>query len=58
MVKGKCWFMKEIKVIEESNAKEWFDVSKDKMRVRIEDYDKNNKPRFISTNNGRKLYFI
>lgn len=43
------------KVIEESNAKEWFDVSKDKMRVRIEDYDKNNKPRFISTNNGEKV---
>ncbi|RXI50976.1 hypothetical protein DP124_10945 [Clostridium tetani] len=43
------------KVVEESSAKEWFDISKDKIRVRIEDYDKNNKSRFVSTNNGDKV---
>ncbi|WP_282804491.1 LolA family protein [Clostridium tetani] len=43
------------KVVEETTSKEWFDISKDKIRVRIENYKKGNESNFISTNDGNKV---
>ena len=43
---------KDNKIVVDKIAKEWQDISKDKMRVRIESYSDKNELEIVSTNNG------